>query len=42
MPRRERDDDVDDDEIFAELEAELDDDNLTAREREHGMQEMMQ
>ena len=42
MSRRERDDPMDDDELFAELEAELDDDDTTAKERERGLQDMMQ
>ena len=33
---------MDDDELFAELEAELNDDDTTDRERERGMQDVMQ
>ena len=33
---------IDDEELFAQMEAELDDDDTTSKERERGMQEMMQ
>ena len=45
MSRRNQDDheeDLDDDELFAQLEAELEGDDSTAVERERGMKEMMQ